>query len=383
MMYKRLDELEPGDRLAQTLRHPKTGVTLITPRFVLDEKSLPHIRESLRSAGYLSVLVYNPALAVLQQFYETERIEARAQLYRSLATQVESTDRFVLTARSIRECTNAISGLCQALKNSQFTTSFIEPWVSSNDRFAVWRALSAERCYLALTLAMEVKVLALEDINSSVRDVARVFVTDLAYDELGLGAMFVDVQDQFGEERTAEVMDELERHPIARAVIRQRHQRFDGRGTSSRPGSVTEVVLRGRAIHPYSRMVHIASEYARLHIVGTGASEEPAQGLIPSRCLWLMATDPELSGAFDPDYLASFLGVMQPYPVGHRVTLTTGECGVVIGCRREAPGRPIVRVMERDGHAVGEPYDVDLVEVPQVGIVRYEDFPDDCLQYGY
>lgn len=383
MMYKRVDELEPGDRLAQTLRHPKTSLTLITPHFVLDAKSLPRVKENLKAAGYHSVLVYNPALVVLERFYEEERIEAYAQLYRALANQIESTDKFVLNAQSIAETSKAISSLCQALQRSQFATAFVEPLLEGNDDVSVWRAISAERCYLSLTLAMEVKALALEDINSSVRDVSHSVVTDLAYDELGLGAMFIDVQDQFGEERTAEVMNELERHPIARAVIRQRNQRFDGRGTSSRPGHVTEVVLRGRAIHPYTRIAQIAAAYARLHLMGTGAPEEQGRGLIPARCLWLMATDAELSGAFDPDYLASFLGLMQPYPIGHRVTLSTGESGVVMDWRREAPWRPTVRVLEREGRPIPEPYDLDLVEARDVGVARYENAPDDCLQYVY
>lgn len=383
MMYKRVDELEPGDRLAQTLRHPKSGTTLITPHFVLDSKSLPRIRANLRDAGYLSILVYNPALAILQQYYEEERIQARSQLFKVLADQAESADRFVVSSRSIGECSKAISTLCQALRSSQFATSFAEASLSGNDPMSLWRAMSGERCYFALTLALEVKTLALEDINSSVRDISASVVTDLAYDDLGLGAMFIDVQDRFGDDKAAEVLNELERRPIARSVIRQRSQRFDGRGTASHlPGRFTEVILRGRGIHPYTRIAQIASEYSRLHIAGSGVPGEAGGAWIPARCLWEMANDPGLSGTFDPDYLQSFLGVMQPYPLGHRVTLNTGEMGVVIASHREAPWRPAVRVLERDGQRLAEPYDVDLIDAPQALVARYEDAADDCLQYA-
>ncbi len=382
MMYKRTDELGPGDRLAQTLRHPRTGTTLITPHYVLDARTLPRIQASLRGAGYHSVLVYNPALALLQQFYEEERIEARAQLFKALAEGAESADKLVVTSRSIAECSKAIGTLCQALRNSQFATAFVDAWVSGDDLMSRWRAMSGERCYLALTLAMEVKGLALEDINSSVRDVAFCPVIDLAYEDLGIGAMFIDVQDQFGDEKAAELLNELERRPIARAVIRQRSQRFDGRGTASRlPGHFTEVILRGRAIHPYTRIAQIAAEYARLHLSGPGPSGK-GQGKIPARCVWEMANDPELSAVFDPDYLQSFLGLVQPYPLGHRVTLSSGEVGVVVGLHREAPWRPTVRILERGGRPVEEPYDIHLIDAPQVAVARYEDAPDDCLPYG-
>mgnify|MGYP001584903256 CR=1 FL=1 len=383
MMYKRIDELEPGDRLAQTLRHPKTGVTLITPHFVLDSKSLPRIQQNLRGAGLLSVLIYNPALAILQQCYEAERLEARAQLFKTLAQQAESADHLVVTTRSIAESSRAIGALCQALRNSQFATAFTEEGAVGSDLMSQWKAMSGERCYLALTLALEVKNLALEDINASVRDVASAPVTDLGYDDLGLGAMYIDVQDHFGDEQTVTLLNELERRPIARAIIRQRSQRFDGRGSASHlPGQFTEVILRGRAIHPYTRIAQIAGEYARLHVAGTGEPGKGGKALIPARCLWLMANDPQLSAMFDPDYLQSFLGVMLPYPLGHRVTLNTGEMGVVVSSRREAPWRPTVRVLERDGGKLAEAYDVDLAETPDSAIARYEDAPDDCLQYA-
>ncbi len=382
MMYKRVEELESGDRLAQTLRHPKSGTTLITPHFVLDERTMPRIRELLKGAGYLSVLVYNPALAILQNYYEEERVEAQAQIYKTLAQQAEAADRLVLSSRSIAQSSRAISALCQALKNSKFATAFADPWIGGKDRMSLWRAMSGERCYLALMLALEVKQLALEDINASVRDVATAPAIDLGYEDLGLGAMYIDVQDQFGDEKTAELLNELERRPIARAVIRQRSQRFDGRGSTGHlPGRVTEVTLRGRSIHPYTRIVQIATEYARLHVSGTGEPGKDPPGMIPARCLWQLSNDPELRGIFDPDYLQTFLCLMQPFPMGHRVTLNTGDVGVVVGVRGEAPWHPTVRVLERDGQRIAEPYDVDLAESPQVGITRYENAPDDCLQY--
>lgn len=384
MMYKKVDELEPGDRIAQTLKHPRTQIVLITPNYVLDSKTLPRVQKNLKTAGYASVLIYNPALAVLEQYYEAERQDARARLFQTLEQHCASADKAIVSRSSVQDFTRAIRSLCEAIRQSKLATAFIELWASGNDEMAIWRERSAERSYLALTLALDVRQKALVEHNRAVKQVGGTSVSDLGYEDIGIGSIFVDVLDTFGERATSQLLLELEQRPFARAVIRQRFQRFDGRGKPSNlPGHFAETVLAGNDIHPYSRIAHLATCYAELHV---GRADPMHKGArvsqrIPARALWEMATDPEQASAFDPDYLQTFLRMMQPYPLGHRVTLNSGESGVVIGFDKEAPWCPAVRVLQKDSKPVPEPYDVLLAQRPDLAVARFEDAPDDCLSF--
>lgn len=384
MMYKKVDELEPGDRIAQTLKHPRTQIVLITPNYVLDSKTLPRVQKNLKSAGFNSVLIFNPALAVLEQYYEAERQEARARLFQTLEEYCSSADKAVISRASVMEFTRAIRSLCEAIRQSKLATAFIELWASGNDEMAVWREKSAERSYLALTLALEVREKALVEHNKALKQVGGTDVSDLGYEDLGIGSIFVDVFDVFSERATAALLQELEQRPFARAVIRQRFQRFDGRGrTSNLPGHFADGVLKGDEIHPYARIAHLATCYSDLH-VGRPDPNRKGQRMgqhIPARVLWEMATNPELASGFDPDYLQAFLRVMQPYPLGHRVTLNSGEAGVVIGFDKDAPWCPAVRILQRDGKQVPEAYDVLLAQRPDLAVARFEDSSDDCLSF--
>lgn len=384
MMYKKVDELEPGDRISQTLKHPRTQIVLITPNYVLDSKTLPRVQKNLKSAGYNSVLIYNPALAVLEQYYETERQEARARLFQTLEQHCSTADKAVISRASVMEFSRAVRSLCEAIRQSKLATAFIELWASGNDDISLWREKSAERSYLALTLALDVRGKALVEHNKAIKQVGGAPVSDLGYEDLGIGSIFIDVLDVFGEKAAGALLQELEQRPFARAVIRQRHQRFDGSGrASSLPGHFADTVLKGDEIHPYSRIAHLASCYSELHV---GRLDPTRKGerigqRIPARALWEMATSPELTPGFDPEYLQAFLKLMQPYPMGHRVTLNSGESGVVIGFDKDSPWCPAVRVLQRDGKQVPEPYDVFLAQRPDLAVARFEDAPDDCLSF--
>lgn len=386
MMYKRLDELEPGDRISQTLKHPRTGMVLITPNYVLDAKSLPRVQKNLKSAGYTSVLIHNPALQILEQYYEAERQEARAHLFQTLELHCASADKAIVSRASVMEFSRAIRQLCEAIKNSKLATAFIELWSSGNDQTAIWREKSAERSYLALTLALDVKQKALIEHNVSVKQVGGTVVSDLGYEDIGIGSIFVDVLDAFGEKATASLLTELEQRPFARAVIRQRYQRFDGTGRpSDLPGHFADTVLKGNEIHPYARIAHLTTAYADLHVgrVDPDRKGERIGQRIPARALWEMATDPAIAMGFDPEFLQAFLRMMQPYPLGHRVTLNTGESGVVIGFDKEAPWCPAVRVLQKEGQTVPEPYDLLLAQRPDLAVARFEDAAEDCLTFRF
>lgn len=160
---------------------------------------------------------------------------------------------------------------------------------------------------------------------------------------------------------------------MARGIIKQQWQRWDGLGRGS---TEEKEAKRGKDISPYTRLVKIADEYSIKHI-----KEEK----LPVSAIFEMVNGmPErLKGLFDPNFFGEFLGVIQPYAMGHEVELNTGEAGVVVDFNKKGrPCRPKVKVLKKGKKEV-EPRDVDLEKVDNRLIIRYESNPDDCSKYYY
>ncbi|SEP03108.1 HD-GYP domain-containing protein [Paenibacillus sp. OV219] len=117
-------------------------------------------------------------------------------------------------------------------------------------------------------------------------------------------------------------------------VAFQHHEHVDGSGVPRG--------LVGEQIHLYSRIVAVTNMYDNL--LQTGSTE--GGPLLPhDACERMMA----MSGTIlDHELLTHFLRIVSVYPNGVSVKLSTKETGIVVGQHRGLPGRPIVRVLERE-----------------------------------
>jgi HD-GYP domain-containing protein (c-di-GMP phosphodiesterase class II) len=122
--------------------------------------------------------------------------------------------------------------------------------------------------------------------------------------------------------------------PLVLAVVRDHHERIDGGGY---PRGIS-----GEEIHPFARIAAVADVYDAV------TSNRPYRRPVPRHeavSLIVGATDT----AFDPDVVATFRGVVSPYPVGTEVRLADGRTGVVAQVDPETPDVPLVRVADGDG----------------------------------
>jgi HD-GYP domain-containing protein (c-di-GMP phosphodiesterase class II) len=130
-------------------------------------------------------------------------------------------------------------------------------------------------------------------------------------------------------------------------VALQHHEHIDGSGA---PRGLT-----GDHIHLYSRIVAVANTYDNLL-----QQEHNGKRLLPHiACEQMLA----MSGKeLDREILVQFMRIVSIYPNGISVKLSTRETGVVVGQHRGLPGRPVVRLLEREGDEAIESREIDLAK---------------------
>lgn len=119
---------------------------------------------------------------------------------------------------------------------------------------------------------------------------------------------------------------------LAAHIAYQHHERYDGQGYPRG--------LMGEEIHIFGRITAVADVYDALT---TDRVYRPA---------WtpLQAAEHLAHGRatlFDGAVVNTFLRRVALYPVGSRVRLNTGEVGIVVHVRKEAPSKPIVKLLGR------------------------------------
>lgn len=127
-------------------------------------------------------------------------------------------------------------------------------------------------------------------------------------------------------------------------VAFQHHETPDGEGLPRG--------LPDDQIHLYAKIVAIANCYDNLLF-----QNEQKKMLPHEACEHMMA----LAGTkLDRELLIHFLRTVSVYPTGTSVRLSTRETGVVVGQHRGLPGRPIIRIVRKEGEDDYSVKEVDL-----------------------
>ena len=142
--------------------------------------------------------------------------------------------------------------------------------------------------------------------------------------------------------------------PLARAVVRSHHERWDGTGYPSRQV--------GAQIHQFARIASVADVFDAL------TSDRHYRRARPIHEAWEHIVS-RAGRDFDPEVVEVFRSSVAPYPPGTGVVLSDGFCGIVKEVRQDFVSRPIVRViMDSSGVAI-PPVEIDLSRSPGLTIV--------------
>lgn len=192
---------------------------------------------------------------------------------------------------------------------------------------------------------------------------------DLQLKELGVGAILHDIgktridksilskptdltREEFNEVKnhTNYGFEILRQHPdvslLSAHVAFQHHERWDGNGYPR--GLVREDIL------DYARIVAVCDVYDAL------LADRPYRASYTvNQALTILK---RMGGIYlDPHCVDALISNIAVYPIGSVVELSTGELGVVVDINKEAPTRPVVRlVFDRYGARMQRPHEVDL-----------------------
>lgn len=122
--------------------------------------------------------------------------------------------------------------------------------------------------------------------------------------------------------------------PLSVAVVRDHHERWDGKGYS-----------RGKAgdsVHLFGRIAAIADVYDAV------TAARPYKEALPPHVGVQVIRD-GAGTQFDPKAVQCFLGLVMPYPVGYEVQLAEGVSGVVKDVDPQQPEHPTVRYLDERG----------------------------------
>ncbi|BBI35762.1 HD-GYP domain-containing protein [Cohnella abietis] len=136
-------------------------------------------------------------------------------------------------------------------------------------------------------------------------------------------------------------------------VAFQHHEAMDGSGV---PRGLTS-----DDIHTYAKITAVANIYDNFIY-----SSDVEGSLMPHEaCERLNA----MSGTvLDHEVLVQFMRIVSIYPNGISVRLSNRQTGVVVGQHRGLPGRPIVRVIDKEGDEAVGYNEIDLAQHPTVFI---------------
>lgn len=174
--------------------------------------------------------------------------------------------------------------------------------------------------------------------------------------ELAIGALLHDIgkldapEVQEGRTHHAwrgfEIMKTKREYSLLSAhVAFQHHEHVDGTG---QPRGLTS-----EEIHPFAKITAVANLYDNL-VFGAGG-EPPLQPHVAIEKL------NALSGtALDHETLVQFMRIVSVYPNGVSVRLSNKLVGVVVGQHRGLPGRPVVRVIDKEDDSAVEAQEIDL-----------------------
>ncbi|NLU50765.1 MAG: HD-GYP domain-containing protein [Syntrophomonadaceae bacterium] len=351
MLRVKVEFLQVGMEVARNI-YDSDGNVLLATGMILTDYYIRRLSELGIASVYIKDDVFDSLDEVQDIISEQTRLET-IQAVRESFRSLEANRR--INTRSVKKVVDAI--LDDLLSNPQILVN-----------------LSDIRSYDDYTFGHSVNVCALSLLTG-----ITLGYDELRLKELGIGALLHDIgkirldkdllnkpggfnEDEYNQikQHTIQgykILRTYDDIPLLSAHIAlQHHERWDGNGYPR--------ALRKEEIHEYARIVAVADVYDALL-----ADRPYRSGYSVNQAVAILTRMSNMY--FEPRSLAALVGNIAIYPIGSVVTLNTGEIGMVIDVNRNAPTRPVVRVVfDRNRKRLTPPREIDLTRFTTVYIAR-------------
>lgn len=343
--------LEPGMQVARNV-YDSDGTCLLAAGMILNEYYIRRLNEMGIASVYIKDDLFDPVRDVPDIISEQTRLETVKAVKASFQA-LEANRR--INTRSVKQAVNNILDDLMA-------------------RADVLINLSDIRVYDDYTFSHSVNVCVLSLLTG-----ITLGYHELKLRELGIGALLHDIGkiridkellNKRGE-LTREEYAEIKKHSVhgynilrdyddipllSSHIAFQHHERWDGKGYPRG--------LAGEQIHEYARIVAVADVYDAL------MADRPYRPAYSVNQAVIILN--HMSGVyFDPHLVSALVYNVAIYPIGSVVKLSTGEIGVVVDVNRNAPTRPIVRlVLDQNLNRLKKQHEVDLASFTTVYILQ-------------
>ncbi|MGE5544400.1 MAG: HD-GYP domain-containing protein [Bacillota bacterium] len=343
--------LQPGMTVARTIYSSNGKVLLaagmrITPKYI----------KRLVEVGIASVYVKDSLLGELDNIpdvlSEKSRLET-TQLVKDSFLALETNQR--INIKAVREIVDSIIDELLANRDVLFHLTDIR----SYDDYTFSHSVNV--CLLALMTAITLGY------------------DQLKMKELGIGALLHDIgKIRVSKEiltkpgqLTPEEHEVIRQHPqygyeilrtyddvplLSAHVSLQHHERWDGKGYPRG--------LSGEQIHEHARIVAVADVYDALL---ADRPYRPAYSV--NQAVTIISRMSKTY--FQPRTVAALVSNIAVFPIGSVVMLSSGHVGVVVDVNKNAPTRPIIKVLfDQYSNQMLKPHEIDLTRLNTVFISK-------------
>ncbi len=343
-----VDELEPGMRLFQALLR---GNQVILPAGrTLEEWEINSLR---RRFPDLRVRIGDPILDELGEFEDDGANHEVAATVNRRMSRLMGSVRHKLSSRTALEASD-LAGLQQAVASVISYLSEHPVTAAILTRSEEWSGYLQEHAanvfYLSLLIGNAVREYVYRERVrlTAAKSLAVRYGMNLT--PLAVGALLHDIgmlriahvyeqSEPLGEEDRRKIQE----HPlfgesllppdadaVIKMVVRTHHEQTDGSGYPLR--------LPGHKQHIFSRIVRVADAFD-----AATSDKVYARAKSPARVLWEMLTQ-GAGKRYDPALVKILMSLVQPFPIGAKIRLSTGQFAVVTRHNRRQPFRPTVLV---------------------------------------
>jgi HD-GYP domain-containing protein (c-di-GMP phosphodiesterase class II) len=371
-----VDKLKTGDRLGRDVSASPDALPLLRAGVRISDS----YRQSLVRAGITSVWIDDglsegiEPLEVLEAATKQRATSAIRDAFRDISQALGSTGSATVSADTVQEMREVAELIVGDVAGNVHSALAIND-LANADGYTLKHSLAVTTLGLSIGLRVMQKY-GWTDLHGKrrfdgIEDRLAVLGVGLLLHDIGKLAVPAEILRKPGK-LTDEEWNAMRAHPtlgvqilkkaeeispLARAVVRSHHERWNGTGYPDR--------LTGPEIHQFARIAAVADVFDAL------TSDRYYRKALPLHEGYDFIVS--RSGAdFDPEVVDLFKACVAPYPPGTAVVLSDGNCGLVKEVRQQAVTSPVVRIIVDATGALVTPHDIDLSRSPGITIVSTE-----------